>query len=201
MHACLSINKLHLWKTLNSCIIPSLPIAAVVECSAWDQVVTGLSPIACLFVYSFVCSFVFITTCTTTGLQYLVIVGHPEPEKKILLAFLSTFWHPCSKCILMCSKEDRGGCQVWKCPKAPELGQRSTECKLLYIRQILAFLSISYPKLWLKVMQNFFWIIQPCYINKQHHQGMIGVWIKGHLSAKSVKIVAIFMYIRAKLKF
>ena len=45
-----------------------------------------------------------------------VIVGHPEPEKKILLAFLSTFWHPCSKCILMCFKKDRGGCQVWKCP-------------------------------------------------------------------------------------
>ena len=21
-------------------------------------------------------------------------------------------------------------------------------------------------------MQNLFWIIQPCYINKQHHQGM-----------------------------
>ena len=76
-----------------------------------------------------------------------LIVGHPEPEKKILLAFLSTFWHPCSKCILMCFKKDRGGCQVWKCLKVPELGQRSTECKFLYIRQILAFLSISYPKL------------------------------------------------------
>ena len=49
-------------------------------------------------------------------------------KKKILLAFLSTFWHPCSKCILMCFKKDRGGCQVWKCPKCPELGQRSTEC-------------------------------------------------------------------------
>ena len=45
-----------------------------------------------------------------------LIVGHPEPEKKILLAFLSTFWHPCSKCILVCFKKDRGGCQVWKCP-------------------------------------------------------------------------------------
>ena len=75
------------------------------------------------------------------------IVGHPEPEKKILLAFLSTFWHPCSKCILMCFKKDRGGCQVWKCPKVPELGQRSTECKFLHIRQILAFLTINYPKL------------------------------------------------------
>ena len=60
-----------------------------------------------------------------------IIVGHPECEKKILLAFLSTFWHPCSKCILMCFKKDRGGCQVWKCPKVPELGQRSTECKFL----------------------------------------------------------------------
>ena len=76
-----------------------------------------------------------------------LIVGHPEPEKKILLAFLSTFWHPCSKCILMCFKKDRGGCQVWKCPKVPELGQRSTECKFLYICQILAFLSIRYAKL------------------------------------------------------
>ena len=75
------------------------------------------------------------------------LVGHQEPEKKILLAFLSTFWHPCSKYILMCFKKDRGGCQVWKCPKVPELGQRSTECKFLYICQILAFLSISYPKL------------------------------------------------------
>ena len=47
----------------------------------------------------------------------------------------------------MSFKKDRGGCQVWKCLKVPELGQRSTECKLLYIRQILAFLSISYPKM------------------------------------------------------
>ena len=75
------------------------------------------------------------------------IVGHPEPEKKLLLAFLSTFWHPCSKCILMCFNKDRGGCQVWKCPKVPELGQRSTECKFSYIRQNLAFLSISYTQL------------------------------------------------------
>ena len=51
---------------------------------------------------------------------HYVIVGHPELEKKNLLAFLSTFWHPCSKCILMCFKKDRGGCQVWKCPKVPE---------------------------------------------------------------------------------
>ena len=79
--------------------------------------------------------------------MHCYIVGHPEPEKKNLLAFLSTFWHPCSKCILMCFKKDRGGCQVWKCPKVLELGQRSTECKFLYIRQNLAFLSNSYPKL------------------------------------------------------
>ena len=78
---------------------------------------------------------------------FYVLVGHPEPEKKILLAFLSTFWYRSSKCILMCFKKDRGGCQVWKCPKVPELGQRSTECKFLDIRQSLAFLSISYPKL------------------------------------------------------
>ena len=80
-------------------------------------------------------------------MSFHLIVGHPEPEKKNLLAFLSTFWHPCSKCILMCFKKDRGGCQVWKCPKVPELGQWSTEFKFLYIHQILAFLSISYPKL------------------------------------------------------
>ena len=60
-----------------------------------------------------------------------VVVGHLEREKKILLAFLSTFWHPCSKFILMCFKKEMGGCQVWKCPKVPELGQMSTECKFL----------------------------------------------------------------------
>ena len=47
-------------------------------------------------------------------------------------------------------------------------------------------------------MQNVFWIIQPCYINKRHHQGMMCAWIKGHLSAKSVKIVAIFYLYRGK---
>ena len=91
-----------------------------------------------------------------------------------MLAFLSTFWHPCSKYILIWFEKDRGGCQVWKCPKVPELDQRSTECKFLYIRQILALLSISYPKILFKVMQNLFWIIQPCYNNKKHHQGMMG---------------------------
>ena len=49
-------------------------------------------------------------------------------------------------------------------------------------------------------MQNLFWIMQPCYINKQHHQGMMGVWIKGHLSAKSVKIVAIFYLYMDKIQ-
>ena len=76
-----------------------------------------------------------------------VIVGHPEHEKKNSVGILSTFWHPCSKCILMGFKKDRGGCQVWKYPKVPELGQRSTECKFLYIRHILVLLSINYPKL------------------------------------------------------
>ena len=131
-------------------------------------------------------------------LRGCVVVGHPEPEKKLLLAFLSTFWHPCSKYIWMCFKKDRGGCQVWKCPKVPELDQRSTKCKFLHIRQILAFLSINYPKLRFKVMQNLFWILQPCYINKKHHQGMMCVWIKGHSSAKWVKIVAIFYLYRGK---
>ena len=48
-------------------------------------------------------------------------------------------------------------------------------------------------------MQNLFWIIQQCYINKQHHQGMMCVWIKGHLSAKSAEIVAIFYVYRGKI--
>ena len=117
-----------------------------------------------------------------------------------MLGFLRTFWHPCSKCILMCFKQHRGRCQVWKRPKVPELGQRSTECKFLYISQILAFLTINYPKLLLKVMQNHFWIIQPCCIIKPHHQGMMSVLIKGHLSAKSVKIVAIFYVYRDQIQ-
>ena len=120
--------------------------------------------------------------------------------KKNLLAFLSTFWHPCSKCILMCFKKDKGGCHVLKCRKVAELGQRSTKCKFLYIRQVLVFLSIRYPKLWFKVMQNLFWIIQPCYINKLHHQGMMCVSINGHLSANSEKIVAIFYLYRDKIQ-
>ena len=59
-----------------------------------------------------------------SGFTYLLkeiaadIVGHPEPEKKILLAFLSTFWHPCSKCILMCFKKDRGGAMSGNAPKS-----------------------------------------------------------------------------------
>ena len=47
-------------------------------------------------------------------------------------------------------------------------------------------------------MQNLFWIIQQCFINKQHYQDMMCVWIKGHLSAKSVKIVEIFYVYRGK---
>ena len=49
-------------------------------------------------------------------------------------------------------------------------------------------------------MQNLFWIMQSYYINKQHYQGMMCVWIKGHLSAKSVKIVAIFYLYRGKIR-
>ena len=49
-------------------------------------------------------------------------------------------------------------------------------------------------------MQNLFWIIQSYYINKQHHQGMMCAWIKGQLSAKSVKIVAIFYLYREKIR-
>ena len=51
----------------------------------------------------------------------------------------------------------------------------------------------------IQIIQNLFWIIQSYYINKQHHQGMMCVWIKGHLSAKSVKIVAIFYLYRGKI--
>ena len=64
-------------------------------------------------------------------------VGHPEHEKNsdgifgyILASMLKVY--------LDMFKKDRGGCQVWKCPNDPELGQRSTECKFLYICQILA---------------------------------------------------------------
>ena len=49
-------------------------------------------------------------------------------------------------------------------------------------------------------MQNLFWIVQPCYINTQHHQDIMCVWIKDHLSAKSVKIVAIFYVYRGKIE-
>ena len=35
---------------------------------------------------------------------------------------------------------------------------------------------------------------------KQQYQGMMCVWIKGHLSAKSVKIVAIFYVYRGKIQ-
>ena len=109
-------------------------------------------PVICSGKYKFYAikhknNFSNVNQCIHIHVALVPIVGHPEPEKKNLLAFLSTFWHPCSKCILMCFKKYRGGCQVWKCPKVPELGQRSTECKFLYICQILAFLSVSYPKL------------------------------------------------------
>ena len=62
----------------------------------------------------------------------------------------------------------------------------------MYIHQILPFVSINYPQLLTKVMQNFLWIIQPCKFNKRYHQCMVFRWVKGHLSAKSVKIVAKF---------
>ena len=75
-----------------------------------------------------------------------LVVGHPEPEKKSIGIF-EYILASMLKVYLDVFKKDRGGCQVWKCPKVPDLDQRSTECKLLYIRQILAFLSISYLKL------------------------------------------------------
>ena len=43
-------------------------------------------------------------------------------------------------------------------------------------------------------MHNLRWIIQPCFISKRHHQGRMRVWVKGHLGAKFMKIVAIFNY-------
>ena len=63
------------------------------------------------------------------------IVGHPEPEKNSVGIF-EYILASMLKVYLDVFKKDRGGCQVWECPKVPELGQRSTECKFLYIRQI-----------------------------------------------------------------
>ena len=68
---------------------------------------------------------------------------------------------------------------------------------LVYTSDFSVFIN-KLSEIMIKVMQNLFWIIQPCYVNKQHHQGMMCVWIKGHLSAKSVKIVAIFYVYRGK---
>ena len=65
----------------NSCIITSLPITSVVECSTWDQEVPGLSPIACLFVCFFTYLFVLfvfvyrgsdITTCIKIDISPVV---------------------------------------------------------------------------------------------------------------------------------
>ena len=74
-----------------------------------------------------------------------VIVGHPEPEKKsvgifeyILASMLKVYLD-----LRRIGVDAKSG----NAPKVPELGQRSTECKFLYIRQILEFLSINYPKL------------------------------------------------------
>ena len=71
-------------------------------------------------------------------------LGRPEPEKTFMLAFrvhfviLAHTW-----CVLRRIGVDAkfGNALV------PELGQRSAECKFLYIRQILPFLSIKYPTL------------------------------------------------------
>ena len=44
-------------------------------------------------------------------------------------------------------------------PQIPRIRSKVNRVQILvflYIRQILAFLSISYPKLWFKVMQNLF---------------------------------------------
>ena len=49
-------------------------------------------------------------------------------------------------------------------------------------------------------MQNLFNDNTAMLYNKQHHQGMMCVWIKGHLSAKSGKIVAIFYLYRGKIQ-
>ena len=91
----------------------------------------------------------------TISYAFGVLVGHPEPEKSSVGIF-EYILASMLKVYLDVFRKDRGGCQVWKCPKVSELGQRSTECKFLYIRQILAFVSISYPKLCFKVMQNLF---------------------------------------------
>ena len=51
-------------------IIPSLPIAAVVECSTLHQEVPGLSPIACVCFFFFF--FFFFLVNITSGLQILI---------------------------------------------------------------------------------------------------------------------------------
>ena len=83
-------------------------------------------------------------------------------------------------------------------PQSPRIRSKVNWVQILVYTSDFSVFSISYQKLWFKVMQNLFWILQPCYINKQHHQGMMCVWIKGLLSAKSVKIVAIFFLNRGK---
>ena len=40
------------------------------------------------------------------------LVGLPSPSNIFLLAFLSTFWHPCLMCTFMCNNTREGGCQV-----------------------------------------------------------------------------------------
>ena len=62
-------------------------------------------------------------------------------------------------------------------PQSPRI---RSKVQILEQCQIFAFLSISYPKLRLKVMQNIFRI--------------------GHLSAKLVKIVAMFYLYRGKIQ-
>ena len=116
-----------------------------------------------------------------------------------MLAFFSTFWNPCSKCILMCFKEDRGRFQVSKCPKVLELGQRSTKCKFLYKRQILAFLSISHPKIMIQSNAKSL-LDNAAMLYKQTASSRHDMCLdQRSLKSKSVKIVAIFYLYRGKI--
>ena len=75
--------------------------------------------------------------------QFYTLVGHPEPEKK-LLAFLVHFGIYANSvpwCVLRRIGVDA---KSGNAPKDSELGQRSTKCKFLYLHQILEFLSIKY---------------------------------------------------------
>ena len=76
----------------------------------------------------------FPAQCWLLGILCNKSVKFPHLEKKglfsLLIAKLSTMWHPCLFYSLMCANNRTGGCQVWKCFWVSELGQMSNECKI-----------------------------------------------------------------------